>query len=227
MRTYRNVTTLSLSLLLGACSGRQQQTADLPDDLRKDLAAASVGRNELASAPQSQKRVRFVSDLEQWKGGAPKRAMASHHPTRPMVHKAASAPTTDMATSPAIAVASEASAPTSIAVAPAPEPTAVIAASPSAEPSSAPAGSTSDSGAGDRGRGGGWGGLLGGIIGTVVLRGGHGGIDKCDTRTAGRGRGQPPATDEGEYGRGRSANGRPDFGLPLPTGGVFSGGRRR
>jgi hypothetical protein len=214
MRTYRKVTTLSLSLLLGACSGRQQQTAELPDDLKKDLAAASAAGNDLAIAPPSRRSVRFVSDIEQWKGGAPvKRAKASHHTVRPTVHRAPAQPM--MEAEPSVSVASASSAPAPITVAPAPEPASVIAATPSPEPSSAPVGSGSDGRTGDRGQGGGIGGLLGGIIGTVVLRGGHGGIDKCDTR--GEGRARPPVmvTDVG------------DFGLPLPTGGIFGSGRRR
>jgi hypothetical protein len=214
MRTYRKVTTLFLSLLLGACSGRQQQTAELPDDLKKDLAAASVAGNDLAIASQSRRSVRFVSDIEQWKNGTPvKRPKASHRTVRPTVHRGPAESMTHMAADPTVSVASESSAPAPITVAPAPEPERVIAASPSPEPSSAPVGSTSDGRIGDRGQGGGLGGLLGGIIGTVILRGGHGGIDKCDPRTDGRVR--PPMTDIGA------------LGLPLPTGTIFPATRRR
>ena len=68
--------------------------------------------------------------------------------------------------------------------------------------------SVGEGGIGERRSGGGLAGVLGGIIGAVVIRGGHGGVDKCDPRTDGRRRG----------GMGGVLVDRPDFGLPLPTG---------
>jgi hypothetical protein len=47
----------------------------------------------------------------------------------------------------------------------------------------------------------------GAATGAVVIRGGHGGIDKCDPRTDGRRRG----------GMGGMMD-RPDFGMPVPMG---------
>jgi hypothetical protein len=208
MRRSTTVATLSITFLLGAC-GRPRQTADLPDDLKSDLAAASVGGGALTIAPQSRPPMRFVSDVEQWKGrSSVKLSKAARHPARHEA-KPVAKESMDMGTAPVVAVASQSSIPEPIAATPAPEPTTAIV--PSSQPSSEPVGSGSD-GVGDRGHGGGLGGLLGGIIGTVVLRGGHGGIDKCDPRTDGRAR--PPVTD------------RPVFGLPVPTGRVFGGGRR-
>jgi hypothetical protein len=221
MRRSTTVATLSITVLLGAC-GRTQQAADLPDDLKSDLAAASAG-GALTIAPQSRPPMRFVSDVEQWKGRSsvklPKAAPhAARHEARPVAKESM-----DMGTAPVVAVASQSTIPEPIAAAPAPEPTTAIV--PSSLPSSEPVGSGSD-GVGDRGHGGGLGGLLGGIIGTVVLRGGHGGIDKCDTRTDGRGR-QPVIGGSEADGRGRPpVTDRPDFGLPVPTGRVFGGGRR-
>jgi hypothetical protein len=226
MRRNTTVATLSFALLLGAC-GKPQQAADLPDDLKSDLAAASVGGGALTITPQSRQPMRFVSDVEQWKGRrSVKLAKAAPHPVRREA-KAVAKESMDMGTAPVVAVASESTVPEPIAAAPAPEPTSAIV--PSSQPSSEAIGAE---GVGDRGHGGGLGGLLGGIIGTVVLRGGHGGIDKCDTRTA---RGHPPVVGGSDpvnggsdtEGRARPpVTDRPDFGLPVPTGRVFGGGRR-
>ncbi|MFL5608133.1 MAG: hypothetical protein ACJ8AD_16900 [Gemmatimonadaceae bacterium] len=223
MRRHTTVAALSLTFVLGAC-GRPRQDADLPADLKQDLAAASVGGGALAIAPQSRQPMRFVSDVEQWKGGSSiKLPKAARHPVRHLA-KPVAKESMDMGTAPVVAVASESTTPEPIAAAPAPEPTSAIV--PSSQPSSEHIGSGSE-GIGDRGRGGGLGGLLGGIIGSVVLRGGHGGIDKCDPRTDGR---RPPVIG-GTYdtdGRARSgATDRPDFGMPLPTGTIFSTGRHR
>jgi hypothetical protein len=223
MRRYTTVATLSITFLLGAC-GRPQQAADLPDDLKNDLAAAAVGGGALTIAPQSRQPMRFVSDVEQWKGRRPvKLPKAARHPVRHEAEPVAEE-SMDMGTVPVVAVASESTIPEPIAATPAREPTTAIV--PSSQPSSEAVGSGSD-GVGDRGHGGGLGGLLGGIIGTVVLRGGHGGIDKCDPRTDGR---RPPIVGGGPYetdGRARTpVPDRPDFGVPVPTGRVFGGGRR-
>jgi hypothetical protein len=216
MRTDWKVAALSLALVLAACGKRQDQAAALPDDLKKDLAAASASSGDLAIAPQSYRRMRFVSDIEQSRASVPaKRPKISHHHDRMTAshQPAASEASTDVAAEPMVSMASESPAPVSTPSAPASEPTVVIAQRPSPEPASAPAGS-SDSGVGDRGQGGGLGGLLGGIIGAVVIRGGHGGVDHCDPRTDGRAR---PTVIE-----------RPDFGMPLPTGQTtFPGSRRR
>jgi hypothetical protein len=215
MRSEWKVVVFPLALLLGACGPRGEQTADLPDDLKKDLAAASTSSGELAQAPalQGARRMRFVSDLEQVKRSAPEKRRAAKHPTPPMAHhQMAAAPATDDAPAPASAEESPAPAPAVAAEMPM-EPVTASAQGPAAAPASAPAAAPSEVGAGDRGSGGGLGGLLGGIIGAVVIRGGHGGVDHCDPRTDGRAR--PTVID------------RPDFGLPLPTGQVFGGVRRR
>jgi hypothetical protein len=214
MRTDWKVAVLSLALVLAACGRRQEQTPALSDDLKKDLAAASVAGGDLAIAQQSYRRMRFVSDIEQSRASMPaKRPKISHHPVqRTASHQPASEAATDLALDPVASMAAESPAPVSTPTAPAPEASIVIAQRPSPEPASSPAGS-SDGGVGARGHGGGLGGLLGGIIGAVVIRGGHGGIDKCDPRTDGRAR--PTIID------------RPDFGMPLPTGETFPGSRRR
>jgi hypothetical protein len=214
MRTNWNVAALSLGLLAGACGRGQEQTARLPDDLKKDLAAASVTSGDLAIARPSYQRMRFVSDVEQWKGGAPaKHSAMSHHAIRPTArHRPASEPA-GVAPTPVVSMASESPATVSTPAAAAPEAPTVIAQRPSPEPMNMPAGSTSEGNVSDGGHGGGLGGLLGGLIGAVVIRGGRGGVDHCDPRTDGRAR--PTVID------------RPDFGLPLPTGRTFPGSRRR
>jgi hypothetical protein len=220
MRTHWKVATFSLVLLLGACGKREERTAALPDDLRRDLTTVTATGGELATAPRSFRRMRFVSDIEQSRTGVPaKRPKISHHPVRQTASSQPAAhATTDVAPDPVVSTVSESPAPESpapisTAVAQVPEAPTVIAQQPSPEPASAPAGSTSE-GVGDRGHGGGLGGLLGGIIGAVVIRGGHGGVDKCDPRTEGRGR--PTVID------------RPDYGMPLPTGHpTFPGSRYR
>jgi hypothetical protein len=221
MRTDWIATTLSLTLLLGACVERPEQTATLPEDLTRDLAAASASSGDFATAPRSAPRMRFVSDIEQTKPSVPaKRPTISHHPAPAAAshHEAddeaadeAVDEATDVATDPVESMASP--DPVSTSESPAPEPPAVIAQQPSPEPASAPAGSTSGGNVGESGRGVGLGGLLGGIIGAVIIRGGDVGRDKCHPRRDGRDR--------------PIVIGRPDFGMPLPTGGIFPVARRR
>lgn len=206
MQMNRNVATLSLALLIGACGKPQSKTADLPDDLKKDLAAASVSGGDLAIAPRAQRSVRFVSDIEQWKGSAQGRAKLVHRSPRATTsHHPAPQAMADMGEQPAVSMVAATSAAASTEMAPAREPSTLSAPSPSPEP--AASGSGSDSNVGDRGHGGGLGGLLGGIIGAVVIRGGYGGVDKCDTRDHRR-----PATSDRP-----TIIERPDFGLPVPV----------
>ena len=204
----RNVTTaLSLALLLGACSTRSDQPTPLSDELKQDLAAAAPAVSDLASTPQRYQPMRFVSAVERVhtaaparrKAPAPRRVRATHsHQPAPEVASETPDPMSTMV--------AEAPAPVAAPEAATSEPT-VIAHQPS-EPTNAPAPATSgsggDIGSGQHGHGGGWGGILGGLIGAVVIRGGIGTVDKCDPRTDGRAR--PTVID------------RPDFGIPVPTG---------
>ena len=212
MRTERKVAVFSLALLLAACGKRQEPTANLPDDLQKDLAAASAATSPLASAPQSYQRMRFVSNIEQSRATVPmSRPRISRHPDRMTASHHASVAANDVTSDPVASMAAMSPAPASTPSALADDPI-VVAARPAPEPS-AQSGSTAGS-AGESGHGGGLGGLLGGIFSGVVIRGGHAGPDKCDPRTDGRARGT--ITD------------RPDFGMPLPTGQpIFGGGRHR
>jgi hypothetical protein len=215
MRTNSKVAALSFALLLGACGKPREQATALPDDLKRDLAEASGPANGLSIAPQSYQRMRFVSSIEQLPSAvrAKRPKVTHHHPTQMTASRQTAGPETAQGTADAMpSMATESPSPVSTPEAAPAAPTVVVAPRPAPEPSSSPAGSAPEGQAGGGGHGGGWGGLLGGIIGSVVIRGGHGGVDKCDPRTEGR----PTIID------------RPDFGLPLPTGQVFSGaGRRR
>jgi hypothetical protein len=213
MRTDFKVASLSLALALSACSRREEPTATLSDDLKRDLAAASSTNGDLATAPQSYQRMRFVSAAELPKKTEPAhRPSVAKRPIRPIVRNSPRAePTPERTREPDATTVAQAPAPVPASEAPIPEPV-VIAQRPTPDytPSSIPSTMPSDGGIGEGRRGGGVGGLggiLGGIIGGVVIRGGHGGVDKCDPRTDGRNR--PPIYDQ------------PNTGMPLPTGRSF------
>src|SRR5687767_13710169 len=64
MRTDVKVAAISFGVLLVACSDtRKEQTTGLSEDLKRDLAAAAAP-GDLATAPRSYERTRFVSDIE-------------------------------------------------------------------------------------------------------------------------------------------------------------------
>lgn len=223
MRTDVKVAAISFGVLLVACSdARQEQATGMSDDLKRDLAAAAAPAGDLATAPRSFERTRFVSDLElsrTTKTPTPK-LVATKRRTKPVLRaEAVSKPAPDVVADPTVA-SNEA-----MAVTPSPTPApssttepTVIAQQPAepGAPASVPTAGrgedgrgTGEGGIGDGRRGGGLGGILGGIIGAVVIRGGHGGVDKCDPRTDGR-RGRMG-------GMGGVLVERPG-GLPLPTG---------
>jgi hypothetical protein len=223
MRTDVKVAALSLAILAGACGTRKEQTTGLTEDLKKDLAMASAPASDLATAPNSYQRMRFVSAVEQARSSTPaKRPVATKRRTAPVRRpEAVSKPANDVVDEPAVAASeTPAATPAPEAVTTVSEPV-VINQQPAAEPAPVPVATGNNGSGGDgeigerrRGRGiGGLGGIFGGIIGAVVIRGGHGGVDKCDPRTDGRNR--PPMIE------------RPDFGLPLPTGQTFPARRGR
>lgn len=208
MRTEGIVAALSLALLVSACSKRPEPTAALPDELKKDLAVASASVSQLATAPQSYQRMRFVSDIERTHASVPaaRPKVSRHHEhTAPSAH-ALGNPVVSFASRTLQAVATPA------AESPAPEPTLVVAARPAPEPMVAQPGGPSDAVV-EEGHGGGLG-ALGGVIAGAVIRGGRSSTDKCDPRTDGRLNG--------------SIRGRPDFAMPIPmTPPIFGGARRR
>jgi len=216
MRTHWKLASFSLALAAGACNKADQRATGISDDLKRDLAAASTAGD---LAPQNYQRMRFVSDIERAPSAtvakAPVAAKSTHRAVRPVVtrhHDASPAP--ELAKTPETAPSVE--TPVAVAQTPTPEPSAVISQRPSSTPVTMAGTSGDDGSIGERRGVGGLGGILGGIIGAVVIRGGHGGVDKCDPRTDGRGgypRADPPMTD------------RPDYGSPFPRGGRSSGGR--
>jgi hypothetical protein len=216
MRKHVKVATLSLAVFAGACGTSKEKSAALPDDLQKDLAAASAPASDLATAPKSFEPTRFVSEME--RTAAPvrvKKIVATKRKTKPMLRPVAVMKPAEEVAAAETAGTSEMAPSTTKAPAPSDLPTIPepVASAPDqgAEPANYPVpsrgGSGGDGGIGQRGRGrgiGGLGGILGGIIGGVVIRGGHGGVDKCDPRTDGR--------TSGVFIIG------PNSGMPLPTG---------
>jgi len=210
MRTDFKVASLALGLALSACSRREEPTATLSDDLKRDLAVASSSTSDLATAPQNYQRMRFVSDVELPKTEPAHRPSVSKKPIRPVIQRSPKAvePLPEPAKAPEVIAVVNKPAPAPASEAPIPEPV-VIAQRPTPDytPANQPSSMPSDGGMGERRRGGGVGGLggiLGGIMGGVVIRGGHGGVDKCDPRTDGRGR--APVFDN------------PVSGMPIPMG---------
>jgi hypothetical protein len=218
MRTDVKVAALTLAVVLGACDGQREQATGLSEDLKRDLAAASAA-GELAAAPRAYEPTRFVSDVEMARAKAPApRPVASKRRTAPVRRpEPVSKPAEEVVEEPTV-VSDEAPAPepapVAVATETAPEPI-VIVQQPTAETAPAPipvstgqgddGRSVGEGGIGERRSGGGLAGALGGIIGAVVIRGGHGGVDKCDPRLDGR------------RGRGGILR-RPDFGMPSPVG---------
>ena len=222
MRTHVKVAAISFAVVLGACNSRREQTTGLTEDLKRDLAAASASAGDLATAPSAYQRTRFVSKAEMTRATAPAPRLVATKRRTPKAIRA------EAVKKPASDVVADETVKSDEAMAPAPSPVAapnateeqpvVVVQQPTPEP--APTTTPSNTGRGDegrgegqggigdRGRGGGLGGLLGGIIGAVVIRGGHGGVDKCDPRTDGRRRG-------GVFDRPDNGGGLP---LPIPRG---------
>lgn len=190
MRKFLKASVLPVAALALACGrgSSNEQAATLPDDLRKDLQAASASSVELASTAQDYKPTRFVSAIESPTTSAPVRRRSRPRPVakpvaanEPEVAKApdpAPEHTIDVA-EPLPAVETPApiiDTPTDVAVTPRPTPVG-------SAPATTDAGS---GGVGDGSRGGGLGGIgeaIGTVIGVVIIRGGAGGVDHCDPRT--------------------------------------------
>ncbi|HET7456855.1 MAG TPA: hypothetical protein VFJ74_04310 [Gemmatimonadaceae bacterium] len=197
-RRRRVAVVAALGLLAAAaCSGRERsRTVDA--DLGHDLDLASTTGIELANRARGGTQV--VSAIEEGPRSALQRSASAAKASGRRRHKVAkpkiAAPpaTVMVADHEAAAAASTEQAageePVSTAPAPAPDPGPAVV----PEPVSYPAG-----GAAEPGRGTGIGTVIGGVIG-VVLRGGMGGVDRCDERHT--------------HGR-RGGNGGID-GIPLP-----------
>lgn len=218
----RKLLTAVLALGAIACGTKQEQSATIDANLQQDLAAAGASGSGLALASADYQPMRFVSAVEQVKPAVPsKRVSPTPQPAkapkpRP---KAKRAPAPEPTPEPQVVAEADLPEPEpepqqTPSEAPMPEPQpVVIVQQPSPEPSRAPVGNTGDGGVGSRGNGGGWGGMLGGIIGAVVIRGGSGGVDRCDPRTDGRVRPRYPNV--------------PVARMPVISGGRVIGGHRR
>lgn len=218
MGTHRRIATFGLALGAMACGTKQQQVASLDADLQKDLATVKANDSGLALAGQDNyQRMRFVSAVEQVNPGVAGKQPSStptparapkHTPHAPKAKAPARTPEPEV-----VAEAESAEPAPSIQQTPAPAPApeaVVVAQAPAPEPSPAPVGNPGDGNIGRGNRGGGWGSIIGGIIGSVVIRGGMGGEDHCDPRTDGRNRPTYPSNI-------------PISRMPVNTGGVFGG----
>jgi hypothetical protein len=221
VRTIVRFAAIPAMAALAACGGDQgDTTSSLPDDLKKDLAAASASGLELASTARGYQPTRFVSAIESPTNAAPeRRAVAKRRVPKPPTNVEPQQETTpDPVPEPTVEVA-ETPAPTPVeAPAPALDPAPVVT-RPTPVQASYP--SSSGNGESDVGRGGSGsipGEVIGGIIG-VVIRGGSGGIDHCEPRGGRRPNGGVayPGTGGpliGMGGIGTSGPNRPRMGRP-------------
>ena len=182
MRMTGHVATLSLVGLLGACGKPDEPSAPSMD---------------IVVAPQTYQRMRFVSAIEQSRASVPARRPKVARHANPASVSAPDPMAAMMMHTPVAMVTSSVSAPA---------PSVVIAAHAAPEAVTVPIGPTVEVG------GGGIGSMLGGLVGSVVIRGGRVGDGKCDPRTDAR-------------ANGTIAN-RPDFSMPQPTGQPTFGRRR-
>ena len=200
-RRYLALAALGMAAI-AACSGRER-ARQVDADLGHDLDLASTTGIELANRGGTGTQV--VSAIEESPRSAPRQSAARtpksmghrrHKIAKPRVdapeatvmvadHEAVAAATTEPAAGPE---------PAATAPAQTPDPGPAI----TPEPVSYPAGGGTEAG---RGQGGG-GGVVIGIIG-AVLRGGMGGVDRCDER----------------HGRGRHGGGIGGVMIPMPGGG--------
>jgi len=195
VRNFVKLSVLPVAALAVACGrGNSNEQTALSADLQRDLAAATASSVELASTSREYQPARFVSAIESPATSAPVRR---RNVRRPVVHHtAATQQEVAKAPDPAPENKVDVAEPTPSTEAPAPtiDTPTNVAVTPRPTPvGSAPASTDVGSGGvGGGSRGGGLGGIgeaIGTIIGVAVIRGGGGGIDHCDPRTEGRGRG--------------------------------------
>lgn len=205
MRIERKVTALTLVLVLSACD-RGQQTAGVAGDTKKSVASAPL--TSLDIAPQTYKRMRFVSELEQSGGGvAMKRANLPKRAGR-VVSTAAKV----MVPNPIVSMASHVVTTVSTFQSAAPQPAVVMASMVAPQAAAGLAMPTAEDSYIDHAGENSGGGLFGGIATHVVIRGGRAGDGKCDPRTDAK--------------VGGLLDGRPDSRMPLiPTRSTFGGSR--
>ena len=198
MRTHYVVATLTLAAALTACNTQQ----DAPTTGQTEAPQPSIASPDLASVPRPYQRMRFVSEIEQSKRSA--EAPSPEH-ARHVSHSAPSHSNTARTTRAALAsLVTSAPVTVSVAASSAAVPSIAVASTQAAPPMTMPAAAVSDVIA-DHGHG------LGGLVGSVMIRGGVGPNGKCDPRSDAQAAGM--------------LAGRPNSAMPLmPTGSVF--GRR-
>lgn len=200
MRTMLRVAVPSLVILLAACSDRHEQSATRLDVQKKPAV-------DLASAPKTYTRMRFVSPIEQ--SGTNEHARSARSDRATTVHAVAAVKTIDAVRDPIASLASRQLLPVSTTGATSsPDVSMTLATHLTAEPprmamASGEAAMVDHAGEASHPV----------AIGTSVIRGGlMGGEKKCDPRT-------DTHTTPQELGR-------PDFAMPAATGrSVF--GRQR
>lgn len=204
MRSLSTGAAVTITLLAAACSEHPAKAPIVADDLKQDLAAASVSAGALATPPAKYERLRFVSSVEASRATvkAPRPKPAPHH--EHMVADKKDGPESNTGTTvEEVAVAVESPAATTVTETAAPAEDTYIDERASMRTG---AGGSSAAPQGEHGRSGrGIGAVLGSIFGGVVIRGGYGDDDKCDPRTERRG------------------SGRGSFSMPQPVGGTRFG----
>ena len=195
MRTQYVLATFTLAAVLTSCSKQDAPTAAAAKGAQPTAASA-----DLATAPLPYQRMRFVSEIEQSKRSviarSPEHTRLASHATRN--HRDAFSATRSALTS------LVASAPVSVAMASAAAPSVVVASTQAAPPIVTPVAAVSQTVA-DGGSG------HGGMVGSVVIRGGLGPNGKCDPRSDAQAAGM--------------LAGRPNSSMPMmPSSPVF--GRR-
>jgi len=220
------LSVLPVAALAAACGqSKAPENSALNADLQRDLQAASASTVELAATARDYQQTRFVSAIESPRASAPVRRRNVRKPVaRPVAAlEEETAKTPDPAPEAKVEVAEAEPAPTE-APAPTIDTPTNVAVTPRPTPvGSAPAPTEVGQGGGGGGSGGGGlGGIgeaIGTVIGVVVVRGGHGGVDHCDPRTdrrpANRPGGLPDPRIRGRMGGGIIVNdrmpGRPRF----------------
>ena len=180
-----------IAFVVSACAKGTSDAGQLSDDLRKDLAASTASRPELANASGDYQPMRFVSDIEQSNNSEP--VERSRTPRRVAARSANSEQ--NETESPAPDTQNEiqvAQTPSEAPQAPAPDPdiptVPMVAPRPAPMPVDVPSMEGTGRGGIGMGRGGeGRGVDIGDVIG-VVIRGGGVGPDHCPPRRRGRGR---------------------------------------
>ncbi len=198
MRTHYVVATISLAAALTACN-RQQ---DAPTSAQAGTSPAFAASSDLATAPRPYQRMRFVSEIEQSKGSVTARSPEhARHASRATASHSDALSTTRVALA---SLGTSAPVPVSVAASSAAAPSIAIASTQAAPPMTVPVAAASEVVA-DRGHG------LGGLVGSVMIRGGVGPNGKCDPRSDAQAAGM--------------LAGRPNSAMPMmPSSSVF--GRR-